>query len=266
MLDFINAAAYEDICDFSIIPQENKIFSKDILYKDAIIFCKTDYINYLFDNLKGSFHRYILVTHHSDYPIDFYRFSMTPSCIKKWFAINVAYEHTDLIPIPIGLKTHRGVYLEKNIKTLWLSDNIDELINNEKDKEILYCNWSDTNPSRNLIIDKLKKNNIKYKVENNLCYESYCENMSHHRFVISPPGNGLDNHRTWEALYMGCIPIVIRNRIYEKWSGLPILEVDDYSEINENLLGDFPYKDHDKEKLYMSYWKKKILEASKKHE
>lgn len=28
------------------------------------------------------------------------------------------------------------------------------------------------------------------------------------RFVLSPPGNGNDCHRTWEALYLGAIPIV----------------------------------------------------------
>jgi hypothetical protein len=28
-------------------------------------------------------------------------------------------------------------------------------------------------------------------------------------FVISPPGHGLDCHRTWEALALGCIPITL---------------------------------------------------------
>jgi hypothetical protein len=258
MLDFINAATYEDICDFSIMPLENKNFDPRILYKNAIIFCKTDYIDYLFNNIKSSFYKYILITHHSDYPIDFSRFSKKPNCIKKWFAINPTYQHEDLIAIPLGLKTHRGVYLENNIKTLWLVENIDKLKNSKKNEKTLYCNWSDTNPERKTIIDKFNKSGIKYKWETGLEYEKFCINMSKYKFVISPPGNGLDNHRTWEALYMGCIPIVIKDKIYDNWN-LPIIQVKDYNEINQNLLDNFTYKDK-MEQLYMNYWKNLIKE------
>lgn len=30
------------------------------------------------------------------------------------------------------------------------------------------------------------------------------------KYVLSPPGNGADCHRTWEALYLGAIPVVLR--------------------------------------------------------
>ena len=262
MLDFINAATYEDTCDFSIMPIENKIFSYDILKKDAIIFCKTDYVSHLFNELKFSSRKYVLITHHSDYPIDYFRFSQKPNCIKKWFAVNVTYEHSDLVPIPLGLKTHRGAYLEPNIKTLWLSENIDELKGNKKE-DLIYCNWLDTNRERNNIIDKLKSNGLDYIQESNLSYEDYIVNMSKCKFVISPPGNGVDCHRTYESLYVGCVPIVIKNKIYDNWNELPIIQVKDYSEVNQNLLDNFTYKDHDMSKLYMTYWKDKIINIFK---
>ena len=34
------------------------------------------------------------------------------------------------------------------------------------------------------------------------------ETTAQYAFVASPPGNGFDCHRTWEALVLGCIVIV----------------------------------------------------------
>lgn len=63
----------------------------------------------------------------------------------------------------------------------------------------------------------------------------------HHRrllreshFVISPPGNGPDCHRTWEAIYLGCVPVVLRRHLAEEFvNELPILAVDTWSEFLE---------------------------------
>ena len=68
--NIINAANYESLCEYSIIPPEGKLFHSDILNAGGTIFCKTDFIDYLFDNIKKSNFKYDLITHHSDYPID----------------------------------------------------------------------------------------------------------------------------------------------------------------------------------------------------
>lgn len=55
-------------------------------------------------------------------------------------------------------------------------------------------------------------------------------------FVVSPHGNGLDCHRTWESLVLGNIPIVKRSSIDPLYEGLPVVMVDDWREITpENL-------------------------------
>jgi len=255
MLDFINAASYEDLCDYSIILKESKLFDKSILHNNGIIFCKTDHIDYLFKRIRKSSNNYILITHHSDYPIDYNKFKIKPSCIRKWFGINVTFAHNDLIPIPVGLKTHKGVFIEPHIKTLWLAENIACLKNNIKDETKVYCNWTDTNLARRTIIKVLEANKIEYCWEAGLSFEDYCTSMSRFRFVISPPGNGLDSHRTWECLYMGCIPVVIKNKIYDNWDGLPILQVEDYSELTYDKMHEFAGLKFNYEKLYATYWK-----------
>jgi hypothetical protein len=55
-------------------------------------------------------------------------------------------------------------------------------------------------------------------------------------FVVSPHGNGLDCHRTWESLVLGNIVIVKRSSIDALYEGLPVVIVDDWREITaENL-------------------------------
>jgi len=48
-------------------------------------------------------------------------------------------------------------------------------------------------------------------------------------FVLSPPGVGRDAHRTWEALALGCIPIVHALGIEEVFDGLPVVVVANWS-------------------------------------
>jgi len=62
---------------------------------------------------------------------------------------------------------------------------------------------------------------------------SHQKSLQKYAFVVSPPGNGLDTHRTWEAFYFKCVPIVKRSymtNIYETM-GLPIWIVNSYEEL-----------------------------------
>jgi hypothetical protein len=195
------------------------------------------------------------VTHHSDYPIDDHVYSFVPKSVNKWFAINATSDKDNLIRIPLGLKTHKGIYKESRYDIEWFDENISNFKSKNKVVDEVYCNWGDTNSYRNNIVSKLR---VKYKLESNLEYKQYCENMSNYKFVISPPGNGIDCHRTWECLYMGSIPIVLKHKIYDDWADLPIIQVEDYSEISYELLNNFLKKEFDYSKLYLNHWRKKI--------
>ena len=68
-------------------------------------------------------------------------------------------------------------------------------------------------------------------------YTQYIEGLKDYKFVISPEGNGIDTHRTYEALMAGCIPIVeVEEGIIYKYRGLPVLYTYDYSEISSSYL------------------------------
>lgn len=256
--NILNAHNYELICDYTFLPAYGKNLPSDINTKSGNIFCKTDFVLDLFSKLSNSQGNYNLITHHSDYPITKELFNKKPKCIKKWFGLNPVFDHPDLIPLPLGLKTHAGYYVEPRYMTEWFANNINILRQKPK-KENIYCNWTCTNVDRNKIIKQLEKNNLQFTYDTNLSFDKYIGRMANHKFVISPPGNGIDCHRTWEALYVGCIPIVIEHLIYKNWKNLPILQVKDYADIKQDLLDEFSSNlSYDITKLNIEYWNNKI--------
>lgn len=88
------------------------------------------------------------------------------------------------------------------------------------------------------------------------------ENQAHYAFVLSPHGNGLDCHRTWEALAVGSIPIVKTSAIDPVYQGLPVLIVQDWADVTARLLNEtvqrFSQIDWDYHRLTLAYWVKKI--------
>lgn len=87
----------------------------------------------------------------------------------------------------------------------------------------------------------------------------YWEQLWQSKFVASPEGNGIDCHRTYEALWCGCIPIVERahqKHVRELYGeNVPILWTDDYSEITptylENAYGHFVEQKYDFSNLFI---------------
>lgn len=263
MFDYINGNKFFEISHFGIDFDHTDLSIK-MHDKNAIIYCKTDFISQLFQHLRFSGRKYILITHMSDYLIDVIKFNSKPPCIKKWFAQNAVFNHTDLISIPIGLENDAGSSKGKFTNHKWLEENIQKLKNNNKEFS-LYCNWAQWNPNtkqpiRTDIIEKLKNNNI--IIQHGLSFETYCENMSKCKFVICPPGNGIDTHRLWEALYLGCIPITLRHQIYKDYN-LPIIKVNKWEEVTPELLEEFSYS-NTTEQLYMTYWKNRVFEEFNK--
>ena len=90
-------------------------------------------------------------------------------------------------------------------------------------------------------------------------------------FWLSPRGNGLDCHRTWEALYLDIIPIVWNNSLTVLYENLPVLIINGIEELNEKFL----YKkleeiskkkisqSYQYEKIRNAYWRRLILDKSR---
>lgn len=99
--------------------------------------------------------------------------------------------------------------------------------------------------------------------------ESLWKVKGQYAFSVSPMGNGLDCHRTWEDLALGCIIIVKTSPLDPLYKGLPVVIIKDWNEIHlDNLLlwiqqyGDALTNSCYREKLTNRYWFNKILEKA----
>ena len=59
----------------------------------------------------------------------------------------------------------------------------------------------------------------------------YLEELAARRLCWSPPGAGLDAHRTWESLIVGTPPVVLKSPLSPLHAALPVVEVSDFGNI-----------------------------------
>jgi hypothetical protein len=89
--------------------------------------------------------------------------------------------------------------------------------------------------------------------------------QTEYAFVASPHSNGLDCIRTWEALVLGCIPIVCSSPIDPVYEGLPVLIVPRWSDVTRELLdktfAKFQTRTWELERLTLAYWVGRIHTA-----
>ena len=75
------------------------------------------------------------------------------------------------------------------------------------------------------------------KVPTALVYDKTLES----RYALCPRGCGVDTHRFYECIYLGCVPIVIRthtvfDRLYAPVTGFPCLVVERWADVTDELL------------------------------
>lgn len=207
---------------------------------------------------------FVLVTHNSDEAInDTYDI---PDNVIKWYAQNVNTYNPKVSSLPIGLENDMwGMHHWK--PPLHKLSVIEQKMGEEKDyRNMLYMNFNPaTAPhNRNHVWEMFKDKPwvTAHRGSNFSEFDNYITNVRHHKFVLCPEGNGMDTHRTWETLYLGNIPIEKRNKNNRFYTDLPILFVDEWEEVTEELLRKaywtIKLQDWNMEKLDMQYWINKI--------
>ena len=270
------------------------------LQNENIVYCATHDVNQFFRSCQIS-KPFILITHNSDgYITDNPRYvntlephhhadvSLMPENLHKWFGCMVEYQHEKIVSIPIGVENamhfrnkeeiiintsiqNNNKYSDKllfvNFK---ISNNYSERISAYKSVEgKSFCTFSE----KMFTEEQLNPPTEAFPPIHTEPYEFFTNEISKHKFVLCPVGNGLESHRLWETLYIGAIPITRRNLNYSFYEDkLPILMVDDWSEITEEFLIQ-KYSEitnklengfYNLEMLNFSYWKNLILNESKK--
>ena len=234
-------------------------------------FCKTDYIPFF-----GGTKQRVFVTHNSDYHINEQRVSQGPN-FDKWFAQNKDIEDDRIKCIPIGLENmklrnsqaaHHGLFsseVKGALQKALLLDKINNLCIEKKDFAYLNFSVKTYKEERQHVLDKFSQEKW-VNFENNISPEQFYFNIASHKFVFSPRGNGVDCHRTWEALYLRTIPIVKKSTCMNEFSELPIFFVDNWDDLCYIDLVNFYEKvKHNLfnlDKMKLSYWKERIKQLN----
>ena len=93
-------------------------------------------------------------------------------------------------------------------------------------------------------------------------FKEYLQDLGNAKFVLSPPGNGLDCHRTWESLIMGAVPIVLRSTLDPLFNNTRTLILDNWSQLTQEYLLSLDFSKNDTilpDVVYAEYWQKKLF-------
>ncbi|MCF7852612.1 MAG: hypothetical protein K9M07_05165 [Simkaniaceae bacterium] len=258
---YLSGDTFRGIADF-LYDETTVSFDPMKVKSGDIIFVKTDMLEGFFNE---KHHRilnpYILISHNSDDPIseNFARY-LDDSKLIVWFAQNVDnYRHNKLIPIPIGIANQ--YWNHGSIKTFNLAK---KRAAQSSKSYLLTMNFSNGSfPKERVRLWQLLSNKAYCYTPEIKSHLMYLLDLAKSKFVLSPRGNGIDCHRTWETLYMGGIPVVMSSTLDDLFEGLPVLVVGDWGEINQKFLEkkwiEFRNKEFNNEKLFFPYWKKLIL-------
>lgn len=237
-----------------------------------LIFCKTDFLEDEFRKIKEIKNDVILITGNSDYSIDYNIIKNMPSNIKKWYGQNILYNHSNIIPIPMGIENkldsirpgHGVGYFQRVKEKEDILNNIKNITPTKK----IYANFNiNTNYQYRSIIRDIcvESNHITWE-EPILSLSEFFHTILEFEIIVCPIGNGVDTHRLWEVLYSGRTPLTIKCgdfKIYELYENLPIIVLNSIKDLyNEKLIYE---KFHEtKSKIYdmrlidFSYWEELI--------
>ena len=182
--------------------------------------------------------------------------------IIAWFAVHHDCReiHPKFHQLPLGIYQNKKFYIPRKE----LTQRFAQWRETPKSK-LLYSNYGDLKgikPERAELDECMKDTEYCFTIKERMPFMDYMKQMSQFKFVLSPKGYGPDTYRTWEALLMGCIPIVTTSQLDSLYADLPVLIIDDWRCISEKFLEEkyqeITSKKWSIDKLFIEYWHQKI--------
>jgi hypothetical protein len=178
--------------------------------------------------------KFIIFTNLEDTPTDNYIFDLIPDNVLSVIAVNAISHGGKVIPAPYGIqrKMHpndiRDEYLRFAMQNTYAHHA----------KKLLYTSHNENSHTDRKGTLQMFVNKEWATVDSQrVNYDEFLIQLRNHQFVLCPRGNAIDCHRNWEVLYMRRVPVMKRySYLEELYKDFPVLFVDDYSEVTENLL------------------------------
>jgi hypothetical protein len=187
-----------------------------------------------------------------------------------WFSQNLAYspaKYSKIQYLPIGMDYHTMTNGDSSWGPRTSSKHQEELLfavakkarplAERKPTAYTTFHFAIHRGGRQQAYDQIPKDLVYYEPNHIPRLQSWNRQIEY-AFVVSPPGEGLDCHRTWEALCLGCIPIMISTPLDDMFAGLPVLIVKSWSDVTRELLdktvAEYSVKEWRLDKLQLNYW------------
>lgn len=251
----ITGNAFKNICDDFIDETKSEI---DLSKRPKTIFLYTDWCQIFKTKVLPNInYPFKLITHNADQKVDENIIEILDNKnLVKWYGMNCHIKHPKLQPIPIGIANEKWPHGNKKELLEIIQTNIER-------NNLCYSNFEiSTNYHRRPEIFQIITTKSFVDIERQkLSFKQYLAKLKSYKYVISPPGNSIDCHRIWEAIYVGTIPIIEKHTAMEYFYDLPILVVDNFNDITEALLLE-NYENINKksrDKAYFNYYKNEIL-------
>tara|TARA_R110002110_G_scaffold278819_3_gene494003 strand:+ start:1947 stop:2768 length:822 start_codon:yes stop_codon:yes gene_type:complete len=168
------------------------------------------------------------------YNKDYIHELLNNSFVLKIYAqnYNEEYLHPKLFHYPIGFDLHTTDWFIGNNSYNKIKYIIQNRDNNKLMRCLCDCHININNSSSRLELRDIKNDfidKLSDRVEIDTLINKY---YSRYQFIISTHGNGLDCHRTYEALLSGAIVIHKHSVLDTLFKQFPIVLIDDWNEIN----------------------------------
>ena len=150
------------------------------------------------------------------------------SKVGKIFSNNLVGKSDRCFPVPLGIErqAYRSAGRVRNFQKKY------EIKISDRTIPFLIA-WNDaTNAKRPIYRAEFQNHSDSLVINQRVAASTVHKLMRKTMFVPSPAGNGIDCHRTWEALYLGAVPVVLRTEYFGE-SNWPVLVVDSWSELLE---------------------------------
>jgi len=177
--------------------------------------------------------KFIIFTNLEDTPTDDYIFDAIPDNVLRISAVNAVSFGGKVVPAPYGLQRRMNSGDKRIGDIMAYRRNLPP-----KPSGLLYISHNEESHEERIGIKDLFRDKSWAEVhDQRVTYSVFLYNLAQSKFMICPRGNAIDCHRNWEVIYMRRVPIMKRHPYLEElYKDLPVLFVDDYSEVTEELL------------------------------
>ena len=216
-------------------------------------------------------HRILLYLGNDDLPLSAYgehiRKIVAHPIVHQVFAENRDIDIEDIIAMPLGIHPREMLQANSVLELQKIAENV----NPDRKRNKVFGAWGD---KKHVLHGRSDREKMRQFMQSHpdacdyfahLPLHEFWRSMSGYRFMLSPWGHVHDSAKTFEALIVKTIPIILSGPYSHAYRDLPVVVIDDLEEINpqnlrrwwESLSGYFD----DSSFLYSDYWWHRIEQA-----